>query len=123
MEFPRCVVAHEIPDGLFNADSPTRFGRCLSHGIGVDFHEARFPLGRFPAAGLSGFANELAGGESAVDPLGTAASAVVRIRLPTGAINAGGGAPRKYSPPPGSSRRAWGAWCGLFCLGPQYAPA
>jgi len=61
----------------------------IRHGIGVDFHEARFPLGRFPAAGLSGIANELAGGESAVNPLGTAASAVVRIRLPTGRIMAG----------------------------------
>src|SRR5260370_12871874 len=115
MEFPRCVVAHEIPDGLFNADSPTRFGRCLSHGIGVDFHEARFSLGRFPAAGLSGFANELAGGESAVNPLGTAASAAVRIRLPTGRGMAGAVGATTRSRPPGSARRSRGQ-CELFLL-------
>jgi hypothetical protein len=37
-------------------------GRSLSHGIGIDFHEARFSLRSFPTAGLRGFANELAGG-------------------------------------------------------------
>ena len=59
------------------------------------------------------FANELAGGQSAIDPLGTAASAVVQIRLAAGRIVAGVNA--EHVPPAGRAADAWRRALYVYC--------
>jgi hypothetical protein len=75
------LISQELLNGVLNGNSGLCFRTGLVRRLGVNIHDARFPLGIFPATGLSRNSNEPARRQSPVNPLGTMTPAITEIGL------------------------------------------
>src|SRR6516164_3603051 len=88
-ELARFLILQVSSYSLRNRSPKTRLRRRLTKRVGVGFFQAGLALRCFPAPGLCGSANKLAGRQHPVDPLRTMTAAIAAVGLSAGRIMPG----------------------------------